>query len=330
MEKEKLKNLLKDLEFNEMLCTQINSWELVLQKKGLKEKTIDRKRKNLLDFFIHLNTIKLGRKDRIKFTELNKIVFEYIRDGYFGVGENLDNEGTSPYRQNIYHNIAEGLNYIYEGIEKDIIIKPLTDEQKEVLNDISRNKWFRICSIKEDEQEGFYDSLQVQLIEKLGIKVYFDGNNLPYVYSHEVAKLVNKRNVEVMDSLRLIIERFTKVENSTLASNLVISMVEDKYITNTNNGGTKENTTYRISKDLIMNYILGLSGEKFSMFKFQFQSAFNYIEKQYNKLLIENGKLKESFYKMYNEIRIRNRELLISDKKYKINKKISNKKISAF
>jgi phage regulator Rha-like protein len=238
--------------------------------------------------------------------------------------------GTSPYRQNIYHNIAEGLNYIYEGMEKNIIIKPLTEDQKEVLNDISRNKWFRVCSIKEDEFDSFYDSLQVQLIEKLGIKVYFDENNKPYVFSHEVAKLVNKRNVEVMDSLRLTIERFAKVENSTFAETLDISMVEDKYISETNNKGTKENITYRLSKDLIMNYILGLNGEKFTTFKFQFQSAFNYIEQQYNKLLIENGKLKESFYKMYNEIRIRNRELLISDKKDKINKKIANKKVSAF
>jgi hypothetical protein len=210
MEKEKLKNLLKDLEFNEMLCTQINSWELVLQKKGLKEKTIDRKRKNLLDFFIHLNTIKLGRKDRIKFNELNKIVFEYIRDGYFGVGENLDNEGTSPYRQNIYHNIAEGLNYIYEGMEKDLIIKPLTEDQKEVLNDISRNKWFRVCSIKEDEQENFYDSLQIQLIEKLNMKVYFNENNKPYVYSHELAELINKNNKDVMRDIRKILDRFSK------------------------------------------------------------------------------------------------------------------------
>jgi hypothetical protein len=107
-------------------------------------------------------------------------------------------------------------------------------------------------------------------------------------------------------------------------------MVEDVYVTEISNSGTKKNTTYRLSKDLVVNYVLGLTGEKFSDFKFEYQSAFNYIEKQYNKLLIENGKLKESFYKMYNEIRIRNRELLISDKKDKINKKIINKKISAF
>lgn len=326
MEKEKLKNLLKDLEFNEMLCAQINSWELVLQKKGLKEKTIDRKRKNLLDFFIHLNTIKLGRKDRIKFTELNKIVFEYIRDGYFGVGENLDNEGTSPYRQNIYHNIAEGLNYIYEGMEKDIIIKPLTEDQKEVLNDISRNKWFRVCSIKEDEQENFYDSLQVQLIEKLGIKVYFDDKNKPYVYSHELADILGKAKDRVLKDVRALLSKIGLVKIDESSEYVDITMVEDSYI----NSQNKKQPTYRIYKDLLLMYLLGLTGQDIIEFKIKYIQAFNYIEQQYNKLLIENGKLKESFYKMYNEIRIRNRELLISDKKDKINKKLANKKISTF
>lgn len=326
MEKEKLKGLLKDLEFNEMLCTQINSWELVLQKKGLKEKTIDRKRKNLLDFFIHLNTIKLGRKDRIKFTELNKIVFEYIRDGYFGVGENLDNEGTSPYRQNIFHNIAEGLNYIYEGMEKDLIIKPLTEDQKEVLNDISKNKWFRVCSIKEDEQENFYDSLQVQLIEKLGIKVYFDSNNLPYVFSHELSEIINKPNNKLMRDIRDLEKKIGLSKIGQSSEYGMFTSVEDTYI----NSQNKTQPTYRLYKDLLLMYLLGLTGQDIIEFKVKYIEAFNYIEKQYNKLLIENGKLKESFYKMYNEIRIRNRELLISDKKDKINKKIANKKISAF
>lgn len=326
MENKKLKNLLKDLEFNEMLCTQINSWELILQKKGLKEKTIDRKRKNLLDFFIHLNTIKLGRKDRIKFTELNKIVFEYIRDGYFGVGENLDNEGTSPYRQNIFHNIAEGLNYIYEGMEKDIIIKPLTEDQKEILNDISRNKWFRVCNIKEDEKENFYDSLQVQLIEKLGIKVYFNENNKPYVYSHELADVIDKKSDKLLRDIRGLVSKIGLANFGESSEYVDMTMVEDTYI----NSQNKTQPTYRLHKDLLLMYLLGLTGQDIIEFKIKYIQAFNYIEQKYNKLLIENGKLKESFYKMYNEIRIRNRELLITDKKDKINKKIANKKISAF
>ncbi|RXM70334.1 hypothetical protein [Clostridium tetani] len=97
------------------------------------------------------------------------------------------------------------------------------------------------------------------MIEKLGLKVYFDKDNKPYVYSHETAELLGKRNVEVMDSLKLIIDRFATVENSTLAENLDISMVEDEYVVYTNNGGTKENTTYRLSKDLIIHYVLGVN-----------------------------------------------------------------------
>lgn len=322
MEKEKIKNLIGETQFKELLLTQLYSWELVLKKRELSQQTVDRKLKNIIDFMAHLNVIRLNDKKKLfKFNYLGKILFEYVRDGYFGSGENLDNSGTSSYRQSIYHNIAEGLNYIYENMNGDKqIIDNLTSEQKEVLNDISRNKWFKICSIKNDESETFYDSMQVQLIEKLGIKVYFDEKNLPYVLSHELAELINKRSSEVNRGLKNILDKIQECNFAPLSEASNFGMLEDIYISEVNNGAKKEIKTYRVYKDLLLMYLLGLTGKEIIEFKMKYIDAFNYIEIQYNKMLIENGKLKESFFNMYNEIRKRNRDLLINVHNKKVNK----------
>lgn len=320
MRKEKIEDLLKDLEFNEMLCIQINSWELVLQKRGLKEATVYRKVKNLIDFFIHLNSVKLSRDSRIKFNELGGIIFEYVRDGYFGTGENLDNEGTSPYRQNIYHNIVEAINYIYEGMEdENCIIKSLTEDQKEVLNEISRNKWFRVCSVKDDETETFFDSLQVQLIKKMNIKVYFDDNNKPYVLSHELTEVIDKKSDRILKDIRALLSKIGLVKIDESSAYVDMAMIEDFYL----NSQNKKQPTYRIYKDLLLMYILGLTGQEIIEFKMKYIGAFNYIEKEYNKMLIENGKLKKSFYEMYNEIRKKNRDLMVIKQNKKAKKKAS-------
>lgn len=323
MEKEKIKNIIGETQFTEMLMTQLYSWELVLKKKDLSQQTVDRKLKNIIDFMAHLNVIRLNDKKKyFKFDDVGKILFEYVRDGYFGSGENLDNEGTSPYRQSIYHNIAEGLNYIYENMNGDKqIIDNLKSEQKEVLNDISRNKWFKVCSVKNDESETFFDSMQVQLIEKLGIKVYFDEKNLPYVLSHELGELIGKNNKDVMKNIRLINDRLQKRNFSPLSESSNFTMIEDIYKSTVNNGAEKELPTYKIYKDLLLIYLLGLNGDKYFDFKAEYIDAFNYIEIQYNKILIENGKIKESFMNMYNDIRKRNRDLLINDYNKKAKKK---------
>lgn len=330
MEKEKIKNLIGETQFKELLLTQLYSWELVLKKRELSQQTVDRKLKNIIDFMAHLNVIRLSDKKKLfKFNDMGKILFEYVRDGYFGSGENLDNSGTSPYRQSIYHNIAEGINYIYENMNGDKqIIDNLTSEQKEILNDISRNKWFKVCTIKNDESETFYDSMQVQLIEKLGIKVYFDEKNLPYVLSHELAELINKKKDRVLKDIRSLVN---KIDNTDLAifdeveEHGLFSMVEDYYEVERkvgNNIGTSKEKTYRLYKNLLLIYLLGLTGQEIVEFKIKYIQAFDYIEIQYNKMLIETGKLKESFFNMYNEIRKRNRDLLINvhNKKAKKNK----------
>lgn len=117
-----------------------------------------------------------------------------------------------------------------------------------------------------------------------------------------------------MKAIREILNRydvFAKEQKIALAENLDISMVEDIYTVCTNNGGTKENTTYRLSKDLIIHYVLGLNGEKYAKFKFEYQSAFNFIEEEYNRILEKHARLKQSFLKMYNTIRKENRDLLL-------------------
>ncbi|AUN01437.1 hypothetical protein EXM90_11450 [Clostridium botulinum] len=304
----KNKEFLEKLNMKEMISTQINSWELMLKKKGLKDKTIERKLNNLIYFYMHLTALRKD-KERIKIDNISNIAFEYVRDGYFSE-DNIDNEGCYGYRRNIYCNLREGFNFIYQGYFKNKIevINDLIEEQKEVLEDVSKNKWFNVVGIKDDRE-----TIQTKIIEELGLKVYFDKENNPYVLSHETAELIGKKHKDVTKAIRLILDRFTRAKKIALVENVDISMIEDHYTYNTNNGGTKDVITYRLSKDLVINYILGMSGDKYFDFKIKYQSAFNYIEREYKKLLEEHSTLKDSFLKMYNNIRKRNRDLLIKE-----------------
>ncbi|EKS4345170.1 Rha family transcriptional regulator [Clostridium botulinum] len=304
----KNKEFLEKLNMKEMISTQINSWELMLKKKGLKDKTIERKLNNLIYFYMHLTTLRKD-KEKIKIDNISDIAFEYVRDGYFSE-DNIDNEGCYGYRRNIYCNLREGFNFIYQGYFKNKIevINDLTEEQKEVLEGVSKNKWFNVVGIKDDKE-----TIQTKIIEELGLKVYFDENNKPYVLSHETAELIGKKHKDVIKSIRLILDRFARAKKIALVENVDISMFEDNYTYNTNNGGTKDVITYRLSKDLVINYILGMSGDKYFDFKIKYQSAFNYIEQEYKKILEEHSTLKDSFLKMYNDIRKRNRDLLIKE-----------------
>ena len=64
MEKSKLEYLIAENQFKEMITTQLVSWELVLQKKNLTQKTIDRKIKNILDFFAYMNKSRMNDKNK--------------------------------------------------------------------------------------------------------------------------------------------------------------------------------------------------------------------------------------------------------------------------
>jgi phage regulator Rha-like protein len=304
---------INDFDLSEMALTRLTQFELILKSKGLAQKTIERKLNDVGMFIIHGSELR-KQNVIIRPRDITEYVFEYVRDGIFSE-DNFENEGTCNYRRSIFHNIQEGFEFVYEEYKfknpiEGKLIKDLTKEQIEVLEEISKNKWFRCSSTR--QTTGINNSIQAQLISKLGLKVYFDENNKPYVLSHELAENIGKRNVEVMDGLRVIIERFLKVENSTLRKNLDISMIEDTYTYETKtNAGKKEATTFRLSKDLVIHYILGLTGEKYSIFKFEYQAAFNYIEEEYKLLLQKHAELKDSFLKMFNDIGKRNRDLLV-------------------
>lgn len=294
-----------DFNLSEMVLTQLSSWELVLRKKGLANSTIDRKIKNIGLFFIHLEKIKNNKMD-IKISNISEILYEFVRDGYFST-DNIDNEGTVGYRRNIYQNIREGFQYIYEDMfgGKEVI-KELSKNQIETLDEVSKNKWFKICSLKNDKH-----TIQTKLLEELGIRIYFDENENPYALSHELAELIDKKHKDIMKSIRLIIERFGRRKKSPTSEHVDFSVFEETYTDCQN----KTVTTLRLYKDILINYILGLNGDKYFDFKVDYQSAFNYIEQENARLLQENMQLKESFLEMYNQIRKRNRDLLIQTRK---------------
>ena len=331
MEREKIERLfyktIGENSFKEMILTQLLSWELCLQKKKLAEKTIERKIKNILDFYVFLNKSRGGDKNkRIRATAINDLCFEFVRDGLYNI-DNIENEGVKEYRESIYYNVQTGMNYIFENYFDGIkeVVKPLTNEQREILEDISKNKFFKVSSIRDDNEENFYDNLQIKIIEQLGIKIYFDDNNKAYALSHELSELIGKQNKDTMKAIRLLKEREEKrlsEKNRPISEASYYKVLDDFYYIKGNGTATLKRETLKIYKDLLMVYVLGLNGEKYTDFKFDYVDAFNYIEQQYNKLLIEHGKLKESFYNMYNEIRKRNRDLLVDD----FNKKVKTKK----
>jgi len=217
-----------------------------------------------------------------------------------------------------------GMNYIFENYFDNIpeIIKPLTDEQKEVLQEVSKNKFYKCTSFKDEDKESFYDSLQVKIIEELGIKVYFDEGNLPYVLSHELGQLINVEPKHIREKIKKLNEflECRSLDRPLKHSNF--NTLEDTYI----NSQNKKQVTSRIYKDMLFFYLMDLSAQgnkknDLLEFKLKYIDAFNYIEKEYNRLLIENAQLKESFYNMYNEVRKRNRDLLVADNNKRAKKK---------
>lgn len=313
-----------DFLYKQMMLNQLMSWELLLRKKELKEGTIDRKLRNAIYFYVHMTNL---RSNKIKTTKdnISKIAFEFVRDGYFS-NENFDNEGTCSYRKSIYTDIKDAFNYIYEGHFKNTekVIKELTEEEKSLLDDISKNKFFKIAL--RQGNDNYYD-IQSKLIEDLGIKVYFDQNGKPYIFSHELAELIGKNTSEFNRGIKNIIKSLKEHQCNfaPMSESTNFTMVESFYIDKRGNGAEVKTTTYRIYKDLLFMYLLGLTGSKIIEFKMKYIDAFNYIEEEFNKQLKLNSQLKEDFLRMYNDIRKTNRELLIN----KVNKQLKNKKKGA-
>lgn len=312
------KKFINELQLKEMVTVQLNGWELLLKHKGRNQQTIDRKISNVGMFYIYLTRVRNNTKKRnISVNQMNDLAFDFICNGYFS-DSNIENEGCYEYRLNIYNNIREAINYVYEDYFKDRkeIIKPLTEEQKEILKDISKNKWFKVNRYERTE-ENLNENIQVKLLEELGIKVYFDADNKPYALSHELAELIKKENKTIMRDIRKLITEINEYNFVPVAQTTDFTMVEEYY----KDEKGEDRPTYRIYKDLLLKYILGMNGKKYGEFQIRYIDSFNYIEEQHNKLLIENAELKKSFLNMYNEVRKRNRDLLIHEHNKKCNKK---------
>ena len=330
MEKERIEKLLGESQFKEMITTQLISWELSLKRQELSNKTIERKIKNILDFYTYLNTARMGDKNkRIKADEMNSIAYEFVRDGLFSE-DNIDNDGTKSYRENIYFNVMTGINYIYENYfkDRDTIINPLTNEQREVLEEISHNKFYRFAVEKESSEDKYYDSLQLKILKDLGIKIHFDENKNPFTYSHELSEVLNKSKDRLLKDLRTLDKKVENIDSDNfdeVGRTVDFTMVEDFYDVERkvgNNTGISKEKTYRVYKNLLLMYILGLTGSEIVTFKIKYIRAFDYVENEIKRHIEEKAQLKKAFYDMYNEIRKRNRDLLVSD----FNKKIKTKK----
>lgn len=300
------KKFREDLKLRYSIEQQIFSYELILRAKKLKQATIDRKIFNIYQFYSKLTTMRENKYD-IKYYNISNILYNYVRDGYFS-NDNIENTGTYAYRVQIYDSIRDAWNYIYQRLNKDKenIIDELTKEQKEELTEISKNKFFKCAGIKDNK-----NSIQIQLIEKLGIKIYFDENEKPYALSHEVAELINKNTSETNRAIKSLMNKIGLCNFAPSSEYVDITMIEDTYI----NSQNKEQPTYRLHKDLLLLYLLGLTGKEIIEFKLKYIAAFNYIEQQHDKLLEENAELKKTFFKTYNNMRLENRDLLLHNGK---------------
>ncbi|WP_317818622.1 Rha family transcriptional regulator [Clostridium tetani] len=299
---------LKNMKESKMLRRQLLSYILTLKSKKMASSTIKRKMTDIMEFLFYLDGFRESGNE-VTWHNINDIVFTYVRDGYFTT-EDLD--GSYGYRRSIYTNIRQGMNYIYEDMQDGEIVAELDAEQKELLEEISKNNWFRCSGNKNTGDVN--NSIQTQLIEKLGLKVYFDEDNKPYVLSTDLAEMIGKNHFDVLKKFREIKDNLDESKKSFVGKTTDFTMVEDFYNVEKkvgNNIGYEKRTTYRLYKDLLFLYVLGLNGQKYFEFKVNYIDAFNFIEEEYNRILEKHARLKQSFLKMYNTIRKENRDLLL-------------------
>ena len=293
---------LQTMQENKMLNRQLLSYLLHLESKKLANSTIKRKMTDIMEFIFHLDELRKAENE-VTWDNINDIVFTYVRDGYFTT-EDLD--GSYGYRRSIYSNIRQGMNYIYEDMQDEKIVKELDPEQKEILEEISKNNWFRCSGNKNTGDVN--NSIQTQLIEKLGLKVYFDEDNKPYVLSIDLAENIQTQAKHINEKLKILEQK----SHGRHFDHGKFIVAEETYI-NTRNQKQK---TYRIYKDMLFLYLMdttaqGSKKNNLLQWKMDYISAFNFIEEEYNKALEKYVRLKQSFLKMYNVIRKENRNLIL-------------------
>lgn len=285
----------------QLITNQLIQYNQEQLYKGNNQQTIDRKTEQFIDFMSYSYQIEELTKENV-----SQKLFSYVYNGSYGKVNIPINTGTKQYRKSIYSNIREILNFIFLSTNGKEIIPPLTQEQNDLLDDVNINNWFRV-----DDARNTYnmqDSIQVELIKQLGIKVYFDEDNKPYVLSHELAELLGKDKDRVLKDIRNLNTKIGLVKKNESSENGLFTMVEDTYI----NSQNKKQPTYRLYKNLLLMYVLGLNGEKYIKFKIKYIEAFDYIEQQYMNYMAERMKIKDGFYKIYNDLRAENAKLLLN------------------
>lgn len=304
----------------QLITNQLIQYNQEQLYKGNNQQTIDRKTEQFIDFMSYSYQIEELTKENV-----SQKLFSYVYNGSYGKVNIPINTGTKQYRKSIYSNIREILNFIFLSTNGKEIIPPLTQEQNDLLDDVNINNWFRVDDAR--TTHNMQDSIQVELIKQLGIKVYFDEDNQPYVLSHELAELIGKENKDVMKAIRKLnseidalknelVEKSDGSKNSPIENRSNFTMKQDVYRITKKKGdkviGMESRDTYRIYKDLLLMYVLGLNGSKYIEFKMKYISAFNYIEQQYMNYMAERIKIKDGFLKIYNDLRAENAKLLLN------------------
>lgn len=307
---EKILNRIKEFRQSDMILNQLQSYRNVLDKTDLANSTVLKKMGDLGEFIVHMDDTRLNT-GKVRYDNIDDLLYNYVLNGYY-TSDSI-NVGTIGYRRAVHKNIRDGLNYIYEGLVEGDVVKKLSKEQIEVLDEISINKFFKGSTDRDVVDDNY--TIQTKLIEDLGIKVYFDDNDKPYVLSHELSEVIGKENKIINRALKNLLENiegcnFVPVEKSTN-----FTMVEGFYSVERKVGkniGVSNEVTYRISKDLLFMYLLGLTGKDIVIFKMKYIDAFNYIEEEHKRLMKRHMELKKAFLDMYNSMRKQNRDVLVN------------------
>ena len=132
----------------------------------------------------------------------------------------------------------------------------------------------------------------------------------------DVMKAIRKLNSEIDALKNELVEKSDGSKNSPIENRSNFTMKQDVYRITKKKGdkviGMESRDTYRIYKDLLLMYVLGLNGSKYIEFKMKYISAFNYIEQQYMNYMAERIKIKDGFLKIYNDLRAENAKLLLN------------------
>lgn len=311
---------LKGINREKSLLIQLKTYELYLKDaRKLKDSTIETKIKHLVDFIHKVNTIKRDKK-----FDYNKYLLDYIKNGKFN--DDLENIGSQKYRKDIHRNVMEGINFICEKSKYDNLISPLSNKDKKEIEKFDNPKFSKMIS--ERIQLDKIRNIEKEILKDIGIKLHIDEDGKGYVESYELSKILNKRHDDIKKAIEKIDDNYNldlennKCELIRNCNKLDYHLISKKKKAETSNGGFKEIDIYLISEDLTMDYILGQNrgNEKVRLARYKYQLAFKVMKEMIEQLLKERIELKNQISNFMNEIRKKNRDLMIENEKLKSKK----------